>query len=173
VDVHRGLGEAIATLGILVVESADIGTINQPVDGILGPLDGVGVERVMGGADADPSLTVIGCGIALSEVVGLNGVILSAHRFPVNLIQVIRLQKGGADNALARRSLHLNGQFAVEEVEVADNSRSISFLVDSELGTIGAGGDTAATDLELVESTTLGEVKVKAGLSGTLVGRAC
>lgn len=80
-DVHRGLGEAIATLGILVVESADIGTINQPVDGVLGPLDGVGVERVMGRADADPLLTVIGRGIALSEVVGLNGVILSAQSF--------------------------------------------------------------------------------------------
>lgn len=93
--------------------------------------------------------------------------------YPVNLIQVIRLQKGGADNALARSSLHLNGQFAVEEVEVADNGRSISFLVDSELGTIGAGGDTATTDLELVEGTGLGEVKVKVGLGGTLVGRAC
>jgi hypothetical protein len=33
--------------------------------------------------------------------------------------------------------LHLNRKFAVEEVEVADQGRSISFLVDSELGTIG------------------------------------
>lgn len=78
-NVHRGLGEASATLGILIVESADIGTINQPVDGILGPLDGVGVERVLGVADVDPSLTVIGRGIALSEVVGLNGVLLSTQ----------------------------------------------------------------------------------------------
>lgn len=80
-DVHRGLGEASATLGILVVESADNGTINQPVDGFLGPLDGVGVERVLGRADVNPSLTVIGRGIALSEVVGLNGVILSTQCF--------------------------------------------------------------------------------------------
>lgn len=80
-DVHRGLREASTTLGIVVVKSADISTINQPVDGVLGPLDGVGVERGMRAGDGDPSLTVIGGGIALSEVVGLNGVVLSAQCF--------------------------------------------------------------------------------------------
>ena len=80
-DVHRGLREASATLGICVVDSAETGAINQPGDTFLGPLDGVGVESVLRIADGDPGLTIISRGVAFSEVVGLNGVSLSAQCF--------------------------------------------------------------------------------------------
>jgi hypothetical protein len=71
-DVHGGLGEARTALSIGVVQSTDSSTVNVPGNVILLPVHLVGVELTLGVGHTRPSVTVIGRGIALTEVVGLN-----------------------------------------------------------------------------------------------------
>lgn len=68
-------------MGIIVVESADIIAVDRPDNVILGPLDGVSVESVVGSGNSGPSVTVIGGSITLSEVVGLNLVVVATKSF--------------------------------------------------------------------------------------------
>lgn len=56
--------------------------------------------------------------------------------YPVNLIQVVRLQDDGADDTGTRSSLHLDLIVAEEGVELGVHGGSIGILVDGELGTI-------------------------------------
>lgn len=68
--------------------------------------------------------------------------------------------------------LHGDGNLTEENVEVGLNGGSITALVDSELGTIGAGVDRASSGGPLVERTGLSEVKAQVRLGRTSIGRA-
>lgn len=73
--VHRGLGEPGSALGFVIGKGPDILAINRPCDMILFPFDSVGVEDVLGGLNGMPGRTVVGRGVALAEVVGLDFVV--------------------------------------------------------------------------------------------------
>ena len=168
-NVHRSLGEARTTLGILVVQSADLIAVNEPLDVVLLPLNLVGVEFTLDVVHSGPGVTVIGGSIALTEVVGLNGGVVPTKGFPVNLIEIIRLEDNGANNAGTGGSLHGDLDFTVEDVEVGLDGRSITLLVDSELSTIGASVNLAGSGRPLVEARALSEVELGRLISKTLV----
>ena len=71
------------------------------------------------------------------------------------------------------RGLHGDGNLTEENVEVGLNGGGITALVDSELGTIGAGVDSTSSGGPLSERTGLSEVKAQVRLGGTSIGRAC
>lgn len=71
-DIHGGLGEASAALGIVVVQGADDVAVDGPLDGLLLPVHLISVEFTLGVGHGGPGITVIGRGITLAEVVGLN-----------------------------------------------------------------------------------------------------
>lgn len=190
-DIHRSLGEAGTTLSIGFVESTDFLVVDQPDNLSWGPLDGVSVENILGSSDVGPSVTVIGGGITLSEVVGLNlGVVATecflgrglvmypenpswvVYTYPINFIQSVRFQNDGADDTLTGSSLHLHGDFSVPEVELASNSRGIALLSEFKLGAIGADVDLASGSLPLIEGIGLGEVEVESRLGRALIGGA-
>ena len=187
--VHGGLREARAALSIGIVESADDVAVDGPDEGLLGPVDGVLVESILRSGNCGPSVTVVSSGVTLSKVVGLNLAVVATKAlllillavvslfiwkvtYPVNLIEVIGLQNNGADNTLARSSLHLYGDLTVEEVEVGLDGGGIALLVDSELGTIAASVDLASSGGPLVQATGLGEVELQVRLSATGVSGA-
>lgn len=74
-QVHGSLGEPGAALGLLIPNSTDLLTINQPGDGVLLPVDGVGVHSVDRSVDGRIRFAVVGGGVTLAEVVGLDLVV--------------------------------------------------------------------------------------------------
>lgn len=77
-DVHGGLGETSTALSIVVVQGTDSSTVNVPGDVVLLPVHLVGVEFTLRVGHSGPGITVIGRGIALAEVVGLNSASVAA-----------------------------------------------------------------------------------------------
>ena len=77
-QVHGSLGEPGAALGLLIRNRTDLVSIDQPGDGVLRPVDGVGVHSVDRSVDGRIRLTVVGAGVTLTEVVGLDLVIEAA-----------------------------------------------------------------------------------------------
>lgn len=69
---HRSLGVASTALGIGVVQSADGGTVDGPDGLVLLPVHRVGVESRLRVGNAGPSGAIIGGGITLAKVVGLD-----------------------------------------------------------------------------------------------------
>lgn len=71
-QAHRSLREASATLGIVVRERTHDRTVNRPGNGILGPVDGVGVESLLRSGNGHVSASVICGGVSFAKVVCLN-----------------------------------------------------------------------------------------------------
>lgn len=80
-QTHGGLRETRAALSVSVLDSTESLAVNDPADGILGPVDGVGVEVVLRGVDVLPGLTVVGGSVTLAEVVGLDLVRVASNTF--------------------------------------------------------------------------------------------
>jgi hypothetical protein len=106
------------------------------------------------------------------DIVSSGLILIWKVTYPVNLIEVIGLQNNGADNTLARSSLHLDGDLTVEEIEVGLDGWGIALLVDSELATIAASIDLSSSGGPLVQGTGLSEVELQVRLSATGVSRA-
>lgn len=84
-DLHGGLGEGLATLGIGGLEGSNDVVIDEPVDIAGGPLDGVlveGAERVINGV---VGATIVGGGVTLAEIVGLDLGVVAANPLPIDL----------------------------------------------------------------------------------------
>lgn len=85
--------------------------------------------------------------------------------YPVDLIQIVRLQDDTANNTLTRSDPHLDINTAKENVEVGLDGGSVTLLGNSELGTIFAEVDLAGSGLEARKSAlALGEVGVEVSL---------
>lgn len=78
---HRGLGVAGAALGLASLERADDLAVDGPGGGFLTPGDFVLVELLLGGIDVDPGLAVVGGGVTLAKVVGLDLTSLATNGF--------------------------------------------------------------------------------------------
>lgn len=77
---------------------------------------------------------------------------IDKQAYPVNLIQIIRLQDDAANNTCARSGLHHHFGLSEEEVEVGVNGRCVALLSDSELGALWANGNFACSDFSLIQS---------------------
>lgn len=173
-DLHGSLGESGTVLGIGVEQSADQIAINVPLDVVLSPVDGVGVEVVLGRADGVVGTTVVGGGVSLAEVVGLDLGGVTTKPLPVNLVEVVGLQDEAGDNTLTSAGLQGNIDLAKEDPLVGLNRGGLGLLVDGEDGTlsvvVGEGGT-----VELLEEIVgaLGEVNRGGGAESRVVGAGC
>lgn len=85
-DLHGGLGKtSSATLGVGSVQGTDDVVVDQPVDTLRSPLNGVGVERSKRVGDGVESTTVKGSSVTLAEVVGLSLGVVASNPLPVDL----------------------------------------------------------------------------------------
>lgn len=69
---HGCLWEVGAADCVRVVEGADGVAVDEPHDGFRGPIDSVGVEGGLWAGNVHVDGPVVGCRVALSEIVGLD-----------------------------------------------------------------------------------------------------
>ena len=86
-----------------------------------------------------------GSRVTLAIVVRLSMRRVRACKFPVHLIQVVRLKHDAAYDSLARGGFEPDLELTEEDVELGLNGRRITFIVDCVLGAVvavddGAGG---------------------------------
>ena len=92
-DGHGGLGEVVASIGSSVWESPHQCAINVPLDLCRGPMYSVVVEVGSGiSTSGIVDRSVKGSRVALSKVVGLSVCAISAHKFPINLVEIVRFE---------------------------------------------------------------------------------
>lgn len=103
-DHHRGLGVLVG-VGSLWSENTDSLAIDGPHNLFSGPVDRIGVEAVLVPSVVMKGAATVTAGVSLAEVVGLHLGIIDSKPFPVDLVQVIGLQHGAADNSTSRGSL--------------------------------------------------------------------
>ena len=119
-DAARGLGVVLAidSQGFRVVDCAHQFVVNPPFQAVLVPVRGVVVEfRVGVGHGMVP--TTVTCGrVPLAKEVGLYLTGVVSDPFPVDLIQVVRLENHTADDAGALGHLDMCFHDAEEDVEV-------------------------------------------------------
>lgn len=92
--------------------------------------------------------------------------------YPVDLVQIIRLQHDAADNALPGSGLHLDFGRPEEEVKAGLDRRGVTLFGDGELDPVGAVRNAPAHGLP-VGRGALGEVgvgilTVEAGIAGAI-----
>lgn len=169
-DLHGSLGEAGAALGIGGLEGADDGAVDDPVELGGGPLDGVGVELILGVGDGREATAVVGLGATLAEVVGLNLGGVAADPLPINLVEVVGLKNEAGDDTLAEGGPHGNVDLTEEDVARAGNGRSIRLLLDGVDGAELVVVLESSADHVLEEAVgALGEVDVDDFLADGLV----
>ena len=133
-DLHGGLGVAGAARNTRVLEGADDSAVDDPVELLRGPLDGVGVEVVDGVRDTGEAAAVVRVGAALAEEVGLDLRGIAAEPLPVDLVEIVRLQHEAGHDAHAAGSPHSNIDLAEENVLAAGDGRCLGVLADGEDG---------------------------------------
>lgn len=135
-ETHGSLREVVASLSSS--QCANNASVNQPLDAVTLPVDSVGVERSLGGADTDVGSTVVATSVAFAEVVGFDLSGITAESFPVDFVQVIGLEDNRADNTSTGGSLqcHLGG--TEKEVCRCLDGGSIALLGDGEGRTVAA-----------------------------------
>lgn len=169
-ETHRSLREVVASLSSS--QGANNVSVNQPLDAVTLPVDGVGVESRLGAADSDVRATVEATGVTLAKVVGLDLGGITTEGFPVDLVQVIGLEHDRADNTSTRSSLQCD--LGGTEKEVADgvDSRSIALLGNGERGTLATVAHGARSDSPVLRSAG-SEVGLEGGAHSRVGGAGC
>lgn len=155
-DSHGGLG--VLSLGGIRGEFADILAVDVEGRLVRSPVHGVFMELlvvVWRRMELDP---VVGSGISLAEEVALDLVGVAAEELPVNLVQAVRQQHGGGDDALARGGLDLPLDVSEHDVEVRGQLGGVEPLADGQAGAVFAVRGRAAGGMEARALT--GEPKV-------------
>lgn len=115
---------------------------------------------------------VVGGGITLAEIVGLDLGVVTTNPFPIDLVEVVGLKDGAGDNSLALGGLDNDIHSAKENVVVCSDGGSIALLVDNERGTLAvvleAGSNHAVEGIAF----TLCPVAVDLVVAKCRVGRA-
>jgi len=165
-------------LGVVIRQVANFLAINEPLDIVLGPVDGVFVPSSDSGSHGVVDGTVIGGNIAFAKEVALNGGIGTSKPLPVNLIEVIGFEDETADDTSSWGRLHVDGNLAEHDIFGCAHGRGANLGRNLEVGTVlrvvghrrtfgitpalGSGG-----------AGNLGEVGSKGfRVSNTIVGRA-
>lgn len=117
--VARSLRVILAgPLGVFVRQGPDEIAVNPPLQLLFGPVSGVVVEFGVGIGDIVVTATIEGLIVTLAEIVRLDLAGVVTHPFPVNLIQVVRLQHDTADNTGALGHLDVGLDNTEEDVKV-------------------------------------------------------
>lgn len=75
---------------------------------------------------------------------------MSMVSYPVDLVEIIRLQHDATDDASAWGCFHGDGDFTEEDVEVCLDGGCLTLLVDCELGAVRACLDVAGSCSPLI-----------------------
>lgn len=159
-------------MGVGGEQSADDGAVDDPVDLVLGPLNGVGVGAGERSIDGVESTTVVGGGVALAEVVGLDLLVVTANPLQVDLIEIIGLENSAGNNTSTLGSLNGDIDTAEHDILVGLDGGGVGSLLDLEDGTLSVGLDVGTLkSLELL-AESLGEVAVDLLVTEGRVGLA-
>ena len=116
---------------------------------------------------------VIGGGVALAEEVGFDGAVGGAEPLPVDLVEVVRFEDEGADDASAGGGLQEDVDLAEHNVFVAADRGGVSGSLDIELGSAGSIGEGGAISYLPIVGSALCEVgEDGVAFAISLVGRA-
>lgn len=171
-DLHGGLGEGRSALGVGSVQSTDNGIVNEPVNLGRGPLNRVLVSRGERSRNGVVDGAVVGGGITLAEVVGLDLGVVTTNPLPIDLVEVVGLKDGAGDNSLALSGLDNDVDSAKEDVVVCSDGRSIALLVDNEPSTLAVVLEVGSNHAVEGVAFTLCEVAVDLVIAKGRVGRA-
>lgn len=144
-DLHGGLRVGIGAGEAGILEGTDSRAIDRPDQAFLSPVQRVGVEVVKGIVHVEVGTTVVSRSISPREVVCLYDVLLrvGAEPFPIDLIEVVRLEDQASDNtsSLGGPDSHIN--FAKEDCsdllvtgphEVREEAGYVRYLVEEKVG---------------------------------------
>lgn len=168
-DLHGGLG--VLGTGLGTGQGADNVVINEPLDALAGPVNGVLVGGAQSAANGVESTAVKGALSIAAKIVGLGLIGLESNPLPVNLVEVGRLENKRSDNTGAGSRLDLDVDVAEEDVLVGLESRGLLNGLDGEDGAVGVVLDVGAGNgLDGVASA--GEAARDLALSEGRVSRA-
>lgn len=125
-----------------------------------------------GRVDTVEAATVVGGGITLAEVVGLNLGVITTEPLPINLIQISGLEDDRGDNTDTRGGLELDVETAEEDALVGSNGGGVGLLGDTEDGTVVAVGEGGSGERVDGGALARGEVAVSTVLSEGRLSRA-
>lgn len=173
-DLHGGLGVVGATLGVGGLQLTNRGAINEPVDRLLRPLDGVGVVGGKGVGDGVVGTTVVGRGVTLGEVVGLDLLGITTNPLPVDLVEIVGLEDQAGHDTLTGGCLDLDIEAAEEDVLSGGDGRGVALLSDLEVSTLSVVRELSSRELRESRARALGEIAVDQVLSeGRVSGAGC
>lgn len=159
-------------MGVGGEQGADNLVVDEPVDLVLGPLNGVGVGAGERSTDGVEGTTVVGGGVALAEVVGLDLLVVTTNPLQINLVEIVRLEDSAGNNTSTLGSLNGNINTAEHDVLVGLDGGGVGGLLDREDGTLSVGLDVGTLkSLELL-AEALGEVAVDLLITESGVGLA-
>lgn len=146
-----------AILRLIVGQGPEQLAVDPPLNLVLGPVGGVVVEFGVGVVDLE-ELAVLVVGDTLAVVVGLDLGGVVANPFPVNLVQVVRLQHDTTDDTSTGSHLDVHFDDAEEDVEGGLDCGRFELLVDGEFGALVGVDDFAIGDVPdlLIESAVEG-----------------
>jgi len=92
-ETHGRLRVVLAAVGegVGVPERADGDAVDDPLDPLGGPVDGVGVEGFLGARDGEVDGAIVGGGVAFAEEVGLDLRRVSTQEFPAEEKKSVRV----------------------------------------------------------------------------------
>lgn len=154
---HHGRLRILVGLCGLRSDYADGLAIDLPDNLLTSPVDGVGVEVIVVARVSVEGSTTKALGISLAKVVGLDLRVVSAQPFPVDLVQVIGLEDGAADNAPSGSRLDLEVDAPKHYVPVGLEQGRVALLGHGEGSAIAAV--RRVPDGFEVSRRALGEVK--------------
>lgn len=130
--MHGSLRECGTVLGISVCEGSDDVAVDDPVDALGSPVDGVCVEGALRVGDVREATTVVcGC-VALAKVVGLHLGSITTQPFPVDFVKIVRLKDDAGHNTDSGRRPHGHVDLSEEDIAIAGDGGCIGLLVDGE-----------------------------------------
>jgi hypothetical protein len=115
---------------------------------------------------------VVGGGVTLAEVVGLDLVVLATEPLPVNLVEVSRLEDDAGDDADTGGGLQLDVETAEEDALVAGDGRGVGLGLDAEDGALVVVVEAGAGQLLDGVAGTGGEVALGALAAEGILSRA-
>lgn len=165
---HHGRLRILVT-GILGSNSTDRLAIDLPDNLLARPIDGIGMVVVVIAPVVMSSSTVVATGIAFSKVVGLHVKVVDSKPLPVDLVQVVRLQHGTADDTCSGSRFDHTLDPAKHDVPLGLDQRGIALLGNGKTSTFGVVFHSANV-LEISGGAALGEI-IAGGASQSRIGR--
>ena len=130
-ELHGCLG-ILVRLGGVGGLRADLGSVDEPDDAVLGPIYDVGVPVGLVVRSRVELSSIVTANYTLSEVVRLDLAGVDAEPFEVDFVEGVGLEDGGADDAGSGRRLHGDFDAAEHDVERRDKLWCITRPCDAE-----------------------------------------